>query len=125
MITDYLKAGFPTILLQTQEPHRADELMRKIPEWQICRWDCVSGVHGMAMSSFTLNEIQNPVEAVQWLSTVKDTVLIAHGLQHFLDDPVVCQSILFAGRASATVWSWSPHYRLFRFNSNRSFISSR
>lgn len=37
MITDYLKAGFPAILLQTQEPHRADELMRKIPEWQICR----------------------------------------------------------------------------------------
>ena len=94
MIADYLKAGFPAILLQTQEPHRADELMRKIPEWQICRWDCVSGVHGMAPSSFTLNEIQNPVEAVQWLSTVKDTVLIAHGLQHFLDDPVVCQSIL-------------------------------
>ena len=68
MITDYLKAGFPAILLQTQEPHRADELMRRIPEWQICRWDCVSGVHGMAPSSFTLNEIQNPVEAVQWLS---------------------------------------------------------
>lgn len=84
MIADYLKAGFPAILLQTQEPHRADELMRKIPEWQICRWDCVSGVHGMAPSSFALNEIQNPVEAVQWLSTVKDTVLIAHGLQHFL-----------------------------------------
>ncbi len=38
MITDYLKAGFPTILLQTQEPHRADELMRRIPEWQMrCR----------------------------------------------------------------------------------------
>lgn len=67
--------------------------MRRIPEWQICRWDCVSGVHGMAPSSFTLNEIP-PVEAVPWLSTVKDTVLIAHGLQHFLDDPVVCQSIL-------------------------------
>lgn len=48
MITDYLKAGFPAILLQTQEPHRADELMRRIPGWQICRWDCVSGVHGMA-----------------------------------------------------------------------------
>lgn len=25
---------------------------------------------------------------------MKDTVLIAHELQHFLDDPVVCQSIL-------------------------------
>ena len=93
MITDYLKAGFPAILLQTQEPHRADELMRKIPEWQICRWDCVSGVHGMAPSSFTLNEIP-PVEAVPWLSTVKDTVFIALGLQHFLDDPVVFQSFL-------------------------------
>ena len=35
MIADYLKAGFPAILLQTQEPHRADELMRRSPEWQI------------------------------------------------------------------------------------------
>ena len=76
MITDYLKAGFPAILLQTQEPHRADELMRRIPEWQICRWDCVSGVHGMAPSSFTLNEIQNPVEAVQWLSTSVGNCLV-------------------------------------------------
>lgn len=66
MIYDYMKAGFPALLLQTQEPHRADELLRSIPEWKVCRWDCVCDVHGVAASSsFTLNETQNPVEAVQ------------------------------------------------------------
>ena len=30
MMTDYLKAVFPAILLQTQEPHRADERTGKI-----------------------------------------------------------------------------------------------
>lgn len=67
--------------------------MRRIPEWQIYRWDGIPGGHGVASSSFTLNEIP-PVEAVPWLSTVKDTVFIALGLQHFLDDPVVFQSFL-------------------------------
>ena len=32
MITDYLKAVFPAILLQTQEPHRADERLRRMPD---------------------------------------------------------------------------------------------
>lgn len=32
MITDYLKAGFPVILLQTQDQHRADERLRKMPD---------------------------------------------------------------------------------------------
>ena len=68
MITDCLKAGSPAILWQTQEAHRADELMRKLPKRQPCRWDCFSAVHGMAPSSFTLNEIHTPVEAVQGLS---------------------------------------------------------
>ena len=48
MITDCLKAGSPAILWQTQEAHRADEPMGKIPEWQTCRRGCVSAVHGMA-----------------------------------------------------------------------------
>ena len=32
MIYDYMKAGFPALLLQMQEPHHADELLRNIPE---------------------------------------------------------------------------------------------
>lgn len=39
MTADYLKVVFPGIMLQTQEPHRADESMRKVSEWQICCWD--------------------------------------------------------------------------------------
>lgn len=37
MITNLLKAGFPTVLLQTLEPHRTEEELRTITGWQIAR----------------------------------------------------------------------------------------
>ncbi len=94
MITEYLKTGFPAILLETQETHRTDELLRSFSGWQTARWDCVTGVCGMAPQSLTFSDILNPVEAINWLSSVKDTVLTAHGLNYFLDDPAVCQTLL-------------------------------
>lgn len=96
MITDLLKAGFPCVLLQTLEPHRTEDELRKISDWQIARWDCIQGIRGLSPQSSVHEDIQNPVEAVSWLMSVKDTVLICHGLSRFTDDPMVCQAILNA-----------------------------
>lgn len=35
MISDLLKAGFPAVLLQTMEPHRTEDELKKIHDWQI------------------------------------------------------------------------------------------
>lgn len=96
MITDLLKAGFPCVLLQTLEPHRTEDELRKIQCWQIARWDCIQGIRSLSSQGFVHEDIQNPVEAVSWLMSAKDTVLICHGLSKFADDPMVCQAILNA-----------------------------
>ena len=96
MITDLLRAGFPCILLQSNEPHRMEEKLKQISDWQIARWDCVSGIRGFSPQQFYHEDIQNPVEAVHFLTSCKDTVLICHGLDQFVQDPMVCQSILNA-----------------------------
>lgn len=96
MITDLLKAGFPCVLLQTLEPHRTEDELKKITDWQIARWDCLQGIRGFTPHAFLHEDVTNPVEAVHWLMSAKDTVLICQGLAQFCDDPMVCQSILNA-----------------------------
>ncbi len=96
MISDLLKAGFPAVLLQTLEPHRTEDELKKISDWQIARWDCLQGIRGFTPQAFIHEDITNPVEAVNWLTSSKDTVLICHGLSQFCDDPMVSQSILNA-----------------------------
>jgi len=96
MILDLLKSGFPCVLLQTLEPHRTEDEIRKIPGWRIARWDCLQGIRSFPPQSSLQEDLQNPVDAVNWLSSAKDTVLICHGLAAYLDDPMVSQSILNA-----------------------------
>ena len=94
MITPYLKAGFPALLLQTLEPHRTEDLVAKISDWSIHRWDCLQGIRGLTDRKFSNSEVQNPVEAITWLTSVKDTVLVCHGMSAFVDDPMVTQAML-------------------------------
>ena len=96
MITDLLKAGFPCVLLQTLEPHRTEDELAKITGWQIARWDCLQGIHGLTPQTFKHEDLTTPIEALQWLKSTKDTVLIAHGMSNFVDDPMVSQAILNA-----------------------------
>lgn len=96
MITNLLKAGFPTILLQTLEPHRTEDLLRQISGWNIARWDCLTGITEFRSEHLRHEDITSPIDAVQWLQSAQDTVLICHGLALFADDPMVQQAILNA-----------------------------
>ena len=96
MIIDLLKAGFPCVLLQTLEPHRTEDELAKITGWQIARWDCLQGIRGLTPQTFNHEDLITPIEALQWLKSTKDTVLIAHGMSNFVDDPMVSQAILNA-----------------------------
>lgn len=95
MITDelkqYLRAGYPALCVLTQESHRAEQLLI-CDDWQFVAWDCIQGIR-KAGTTQVLDEVKDPVEAVNWLSMYKDTVLIANNLHLFLDIPEVIQAI--------------------------------
>lgn len=91
MLQDYLKAGYPAILLLTQEPHRAETVL-PFDGFSFLAWDCLRG-YRQAGKSQTLDEIRDPVEAILRLGEMQDTVLLAHNLHLFLDIPEVVQAI--------------------------------
>jgi len=91
MIRDYLKAGYPAILVLTQEPHRAESTL--ITEgWQCYAWDCLQGIRHAGKPQ-VIDEIRDPVEAVGWLGNYQDTVLLVHNLHLFFDVAEVIQAI--------------------------------
>ena len=91
MIQDYLKAGYPALCVLTQEPHRAAQLI--VSEgWSFYHWDCLQGIRE-AGSAKIVEEIKDPVEAINWLGFVRDSILIADNLHLFIEIPEVVQAI--------------------------------
>ncbi len=91
MLQDYLKAGYPAILMLTQEPHRAENVL-PCDGVTFLSWDCMRGFR-QAGKPQSIDEIRDPVEAVNRLGEMQDTVLLAHNLHLFLDIPELIQTI--------------------------------
>ncbi|HQN37753.1 MAG TPA: AAA family ATPase [Caldisericia bacterium] len=91
MIKDYLQAGYPAMCVLTHEPHRAEENL-PCEGWQFVIWDCLRGLRE-AKTFKPIDEIKDPVEALNWLSGFQDTVLICHNLHLFMESPEVIQAI--------------------------------
>ncbi|MDA3789160.1 MAG: AAA family ATPase [Desulfobacula sp.] len=90
-LKNYLKAGYPALCVLTQESHRAEQLLI-CDDWEFFVWDCIQGIRPAGKTQ-VVDEIKDPVEAVNWLSMYTDTVLIANNLHLFLDIPEVIQAI--------------------------------
>ena len=91
MIHDYLKAGYPALCVLTQEPHRTEQML--ICEgWRFVTWDCINGIKE-TQSQKGIEEIRDPVAALQFLSGYEDMVLLCHNLHLFLDNPELIQAI--------------------------------
>jgi hypothetical protein len=91
MIHDYLLAGFPALVVLSHEVHRAEEVL-PCEGWKFFIWDCLRGIRE-ATTMKPIDEIKDPVEALNWLNGYQDTVLICHNLHLFLDTPEVIQGI--------------------------------
>jgi AAA+ superfamily predicted ATPase len=91
MIQDYLKAGYPALCVLTQEPHRAEESII-CDSWRFVAWDCITGIRD-AGTTKVIEEINDPMHALSWLTGFTDTVLIAHNLHLFMESPEVIQAI--------------------------------
>lgn len=91
MIKDYLKAGYPALLILTYEPYRAEQLL-PCDSWRFFAWDCIQGIKDLDTKKI-VEEIRDPVEAVNWLNGFQDTVLLTHNLHLFIDIPEIVQVI--------------------------------
>lgn len=91
MIQDYLRAGYPALCLLTQEPYRTQQII-PCDGWRFTSWDCIKGIIDIKENTL-VDEIRDPVEALKWLGTNTDTVLLAHNLHLFLEVPEIIQAI--------------------------------
>ena len=90
-ITSYLKAGYPALYIVTQEPERAIASIR--PEgWQTLSWDCQRGIMDPE-SCRCVEDAQDPLAAIKWLSVRGDTVLFVQNFHHFLGSVEIIQEI--------------------------------
>ncbi len=91
MLQDYLKAGYPAIVILTQEPARAEQIL-PIEGWNFYCWDCIRGIRP-AKQATPVEEIRDPVMAINWLNNFQNRVLMAENLHLFLNIPEVIQSL--------------------------------
>ncbi len=90
-ITQYLKAGYPALYITTLEPQRAMDTIR--PDgWTICAWDCLRGIRD-AHSAQVIEDIKDPLGALQWLGTKTETLLFVTNFHHFMGSVEILQAI--------------------------------
>ncbi len=66
-LKNYLKAGYPALCVLTQESHRAEQLLI-CDDWEFFVWDCNQGIRPAGKTQ-VVDEIKDPVEAINWLSS--------------------------------------------------------
>ena len=96
MLQDYLKAGYPALFITTQDIYRAEsKLPTECTGRRVLLWDCSVGIrNGQGRQ---VEEIFDPVEAINYLCSLRDTVLVCHNLHLFLNtdnpEPSLVQAI--------------------------------
>jgi len=112
-ITSYVKAGYPLIYVCTQEADRATRSI-KADGWKTYSWDCLRGITEPETGR-PLENVNDPLNALKWLSTKGDAILIAQNFHHFMGSVEIIQEI----QNSLPVWKGQGSYLLMagpRFN---------
>ena len=89
-ITNYLKAGYPALFIQTLEPLRAISSLNCGTN-DLFSWDCLKGI--TTPNGMMLEDIMDPSMAVKWLASKTDTVLIVQNFHHFIGSVEIIQQI--------------------------------
>lgn len=89
-ISSYLKAGYPAIHIISEE---IDRLTRSIvcPNWVIVQWDILRGI--TTQNNQPIDDIKDPLSAINWLSNKTDCVLLLHNFHAFLGSVEILQAI--------------------------------
>lgn len=100
-LTNYLKAGYPTIHVVTQEPLRAISAL-KGSGWDFYSWDCLRGITEPGTGR-AVEDVLDPLSALRWLGAKNDTVLLVQNFHHFMGSVEVIQEV----QNSLPIWKAS------------------
>jgi hypothetical protein len=100
-ITNYLKAGYPAIYINTLEPLRATTALQA-EGWQSYCWDCLRGVTEPKTGKI-VEDVLDPLSALRWLCGQNDTLLMVQNFHHFAAAVEVIQEI----QNAVSVWKAS------------------
>jgi AAA+ superfamily predicted ATPase len=109
-ITDYVKAGYPALAVNTQEPYRAIHAIHA-DGWKVFTWDCLQGI--TETNGKSVETIIDPLGALTWLANQSDAILIMQNFHHFLSSVEVIQAIqnsinIFKSQGSCLVLASPP-----------------
>ncbi|MBT6340288.1 MAG: AAA family ATPase, partial [Desulfobacula sp.] len=90
-ITNYMKAGYPAIYINTTETDRAIKSIHA-DGYESFAWDCIQGIVSPETNR-TVEEIIDPLGALKWLSDRQESILIVQNFHHFLESVEIIQAI--------------------------------
>ena len=97
----YLKAGYPGLYIETNEPLRAISTL-KTENWQSFSWDCLQGISERETGRI-VEDIVDPLSAIKWLGGRNETVLFVQNFHHFFTSVEIIQGI----QNSVSAWKAS------------------
>jgi len=113
-ITNYMKAGYPAIYINTTESDRAIKSIHA-DKYESFAWDCLQGIVSPETNR-TIEDIIDPLGALNWLSDRQESILIVQNFHHFLGSVEIIQAItnnihIYKGIGSCLVMA-GPHLTL-------------
>ena len=90
-LSQYLKAGYPGLYIETHEPLRAISTL-ETATWQSFSWDCLQGIAERDTGRIT-EDIIDPLGAIKWLGGRSETVLFVQNFHHFFTSVEIIQGI--------------------------------
>lgn len=90
-ITSYLKAGYPAICINTQEPDRTIKSVTA-QGWKTYSWDCLRGVIETE-SGRVVDDVTDPLGSLKWLCSQADSILMVQNFHHFMGSVEIIQEI--------------------------------
>ncbi len=110
-LTDYMKAGYPAIYVNTTETDRAIKSI-KADGYKSFSWDCLRGIVSPETNRL-VEDVIDPLGALNWLSDKQESILVVQNFHHFLGSVEILQAIqnnvhLYKGQGSCLVMA-GPH----------------
>jgi len=115
-ITNYMKAGYPAIYINTTETDRAIKSIHA-KGYESFAWDCLQGIISPETNRI-IEDIIDPLEALNWLAGKQESILVVQHFHHFLGSVEIIQAIannihIYKGQGSCLIMTGShlslPH----------------
>ncbi|MFH2059648.1 MAG: AAA family ATPase [Pseudomonadota bacterium] len=105
-ITNYMKAGYPAIYINTTETDRAIKSIYA-DGYESFAWDCLRGIISVETNRI-VEDIIDPLGVLNWLSDKQESIVIVQNFHHFLGSVEILQAIqnnihIYKGQGSCLI----------------------